>query len=198
MALRCDIVNLFCKSCRVLQPCIFDIISISSIIHQDKPLIYRQVRTDQVNWDTGFYKVHLENSPNSEDKHIIYIKLLLCAWKEDKHTKPSKESKNLDLYMIQHIIIITIIIISCNPPGTMSSAYGDQDIGACWAPGDAAPLSTQQRVVPVQWWPCSQPVHPQQHLLLVRRAGAIKHGHLHRSHDTGKQLFVHICFQNTM
>lgn len=83
------IVNLFCKSCRVSQPCIFDIISISSIIHQDKPLIYRQVRTDQVNRDTGFYKVHLQNStPKSRDKHITYIKLLLSAWKES--TKPFK------------------------------------------------------------------------------------------------------------
>lgn len=62
VAARCDVLNLFYKSCRVPEPCIFDIISISSIIHKDKPLIYRQVRTDQVSLDTGFYKVHLQNS----------------------------------------------------------------------------------------------------------------------------------------
>lgn len=99
VAVRCDTLNLFCKSCRVPQPCIFDIISISSIIHEDKPLIYRQVRTDQVSRDTGFYKVHLQNSAsNSKDKHTTYIKLLLCAWKEDKYMKPCKDSgkKNPD------------------------------------------------------------------------------------------------------
>lgn len=80
VAARCDILNIFCKSGRDPQPCIFDIISISSIIHEDKPLIYRQVRTDQVSRDTGFYEVHLQNSaPNSKAKYITYIKLLLCA-----------------------------------------------------------------------------------------------------------------------
>lgn len=62
VAARYYTVNLFCKPCMVPQPCIFDTISISSIIHGDKPLIYRQVGTDQVNRDTGFYKVHLQNS----------------------------------------------------------------------------------------------------------------------------------------
>lgn len=54
-AARCDILKSFCMSRRVPQPCIFDIISISSIIHEDKLIIYRHVSTDQVRGDFTFY-----------------------------------------------------------------------------------------------------------------------------------------------
>lgn len=50
------------KSSRVPQPCIFDIMSISSIILEDKPLIYRRVRTDEVSRDTGaFTELRVDN-----------------------------------------------------------------------------------------------------------------------------------------
>lgn len=70
------------------------------------------------------------------------------------------------------------------PPGAVSPAHGDQNIGARRAPGDPASLTPQQRVVAVQRWP--QPVGAQQHLLLVRGARPVQHGHLHRPHDPGK------------
>lgn len=111
--------------CRVPQPRIFDIISISSIILKDKLLIYRRGRTDQVSQETGAF------TELSKDKNITYVKLLLCVWKEDKYMKP----------LLHHYLLWL--------SGALPPAHGDPHVGACGATRDPAPLAAQQRLIPV-------------------------------------------------
>lgn len=129
------------------QPCIFDIITISSIILEDKPLIYRRVRTDQVSRDTGAF------TERSKDKHITYIKLLLCAWKEDKYTKPCKESGNN-----------AFLIISASP---LSPVIPRSFVASVWRSGHRSVSSGQRpcathgsTVSPLSLVMALQPAHP--------------------------------------
>lgn len=69
--------------------------------------------------------------------------------------------------------------------GAMPPAHGSESL---WPPGAAALVPNQQRVLAAQRWPRAQPLGPQQHLVLVRGARPVQHGHLHRSHDPGKAL----------
>lgn len=75
--------------------------------------------------------------------------------------------------------------------GALSAADGSQTFN--WTPG-ADLLQNQQCFFSVQRRRSGhQPLRPEQRVILERGTCPLKHGHLHRSHDTGESQLCNLC-----